>query len=96
VIVKVGGNNYTINLTDGEGSVVIAGLKNTTYQVNVTYIGDDQYNSRVNNTQVIEVMKVNSTITLVVSDSGIVAVGNDVNITITAPGDVTGKVNVTL
>ena len=96
VVVNVGGNNYTITLVNGSGSVDIAGLENKTYEVNVTYIGDDQYNSRINNTQSIKVMKVASSINLTVSESGIIANGSDVNITIKAPVDVTGKVNVTL
>ena len=96
VIVNVDGNNYTINLTDGEGSVVISGLMNETYKVNVTYIGDDQYLSSINATQSIKVNKVDSSINLTVSDNGIIANGSDVNITIKAPADVTGKVTVTV
>ena len=67
VVVKVAGNNYTINLTDGKGSVVISGLKNQTYNVYVTYLGDDQYLSAINNTAVIKVDKVASSINLTVS-----------------------------
>jgi hypothetical protein len=95
-VVNVGGNNYTITLVNGSGSVDIAGLKNETYEVHVTYIGDDQYAPQINNTQSIKVMKVASSINLTVSESGIIANGSDVNITIKAPVDVTGKVNVTL
>ena len=94
-VVNVGGNNYTITLVNSSGSVVIAGLKNETYEVKVTYIGDDQYAPQINNTQSIKVMKVASSINLTVSESGIITNGSDVNITIKAPV-ITGKVNVTL
>ncbi|MBE6506252.1 MAG: Ig-like domain repeat protein, partial [Methanobrevibacter millerae] len=96
VVVNVNGINYTINLTGGHGSVEIAGLKNKTYPVNVTYLGDDKYLSRINNTQSIKVNKVHSTINLTVSEDGIIAHGHNVNITVEVPIDATGKVNVTL
>ena len=96
VVVKVDGQNYTINLTDGKGSVEIKGLLNGTYPVEVTYLGDDQYLSRSNNTQEIKVNKVPSFINITVSEDGIIANGSDVDIFIKAPIDVTGKVNVTI
>ncbi|SDA60724.1 Ig-like domain repeat protein, partial [Methanobrevibacter millerae] len=96
VVVNVGGNNYTINLTLGKGSVEISGLRNTTYNVNVTYLGDDNYLSRINNTQSIKVNKVASSINLTVSEDGIIAYGNNLNITIDVPVDATGKVNVSI
>ncbi|WP_407424732.1 Ig-like domain repeat protein [Methanobrevibacter sp.] len=96
VVVNVGGNNYTINLTAGQRSVEIAGLKSTTYKVNVTYLGDDKYLSSINNTREIKVDKVPSTINLTVSEDGIIAHGHNVNITVEVPVDATGKVNVTL
>ena len=68
VVVKVDGQNYTINLTDGKGSVEIKGLLNGTYPVEVTYLGDDQYLSRSNNTQEIKVNKVPSTVTVEVDN----------------------------
>ncbi|MEE1129584.1 MAG: Ig-like domain-containing protein [Methanobrevibacter sp.] len=96
VVVNVNGNNYTVNLTDGEGSVEIAGLKNETYKVTATYLGDGQYLSSINKTGEIKVNKVDSTVNLTVSDNGIIANGTDVNITVKAPVDVTGKVTITL
>ena len=96
VVVNVDGKNYTINLTAGQRSVEISGLKNSTYNVNATYLGDDKYLSSINNTQVIKVNKVPSSINLTVSENGIIAQGNDVNITIDVPIDATGKVIVKL
>ena len=96
VVVNVDGKNYTINLTAGQRSVEISGLKNSTYNVNATYLGDDKYLSSINNTQVIKVNKVPSSINLTVSENGIIAQGNDLNITIDVPIDATGKVIVKL
>ena len=96
VVVNVNGNNYTVNLTDGEGSVEIAGLKNTTYKVTATYLGDDQYLSSINNTAVIKANKVASTINLTVARNGIIPNGTNMNITVKVPVDATGKVELTL
>ena len=96
VIVNVNGNNYTVNLTNGEGSVEIAGLKNTTYKVTATYLGDDQYLSSINNTAVIEANKVASTINLTAARNGIIPNGTNMNITVKVPVDATGKVELTL
>ena len=96
VIVRVNGQNYTVNLTESGGSVEIPGLKNSTYTITATYLGDDKFNSSINTTASIKVNKVASTINLTVSENGIIANGSDVNITIKAPIDVTGKVTLTL
>ncbi len=96
VVVTVNNQNYTINLTESQGSVDIAGLNNQTYSITVTYLGDDQYLSSSNNTQLIKVNKVDSTINLTVSEDGIIANGSDVNITVEVPMDATGKVEVSL
>jgi hypothetical protein len=65
VIVNIGGNNYTIELNStGAGSINITGLKNNTYKVNVTYIGDDQYLSSINDTQTIKVNKLTTPVTI--------------------------------
>ena len=54
VIVSVDGTNYTVNTTNGNGSISIKGLGNTTHTVHVTYIGDDQYLPSTNNTKTFE------------------------------------------
>nr|WP_292740667.1 Ig-like domain repeat protein [Methanobrevibacter sp.] len=96
VIVNVDGQDYAINLTDGVGSVEIRGLANGTYDVTATYLGDDQYLSSINDTQVVKVDKVTPNINITVSEDGIIANGSDVDITVKVPVDATGKVNITL
>ena len=90
VIVSIGGNNYTINLTGGVGSVKIAGLKNNTYKVNVTYIGDDQYLSSINNTQTIKVNKLTTPITI--DFNSIIIGGDDVYVEVNMNPDINGVV----
>ena len=51
VIVNINGTNYTVNTTNGNGSLVIKNLGNGNYWVNVTYIGDDQYYANTNRTE---------------------------------------------
>ena len=90
VIVNIGGNNYTINLTGGVGSVEIAGLKNNTYKVNVTYIGDDQYLSSINNTQTIKVNKLTTPVTIDFNSP--IIEGDDVYVKVTMNSDINGVV----
>ena len=90
VIVNIGGNNYTINLTGGVGSVEIAGLKNNTYKVNVTYIGDNQYLSSINNTQTIKVNKLTTPITI--DFNSIIIGGDDVYVEVNMNPDINGVV----
>ncbi|MBQ2652500.1 MAG: Ig-like domain repeat protein [Methanobrevibacter sp.] len=96
VVVNVNGTNYTVNVTNGVGSLPISKLGNGTYHVVATYLGDGQYFSNVNGTQTFTVSKVPSQINVTVSDNGIIANGSDVNITVRAPVDATGKVNITI
>jgi len=42
-IVEVDGVEYGVNLTEGEGSVEIPGLKAGSHDIKVTYLGDDKY-----------------------------------------------------
>ena len=91
VIVKVDGQNYTINLTDGKGSVEIKGLLNGTYPVEVIYPGDDQYSSISNNTQEIKVNKVPSTVTVEVDN---ITVGDVAAVNITVITNATGNVTI--
>ncbi|WP_405269255.1 Ig-like domain repeat protein, partial [Methanobrevibacter sp.] len=93
VVVKVDGKNYTINLTNGKGSVEIEGLLNGTYPVEVTYLGDDQYLSRSNNTQEIKVNKVPSTIIVTVDD---ITVGDVAAVNITVITNATGNVTIVI
>ena len=85
VTVNVNGTNYTINLTQGKGSLQIAGLGNGTYNVVATYLGDSQYDVAVDNTKTFEMTKLTSSVS-VSFDSPIIA-GDDVLVTVTmSPG----------
>ena len=93
VVVNVNGTNYTINLTNGDDRVVVKVSEAGLYNVNVTYIGDDQFLPS-NNTTSFKVDKLPSFINVTVNDNGIIANGSDVYINITAPEDITGNVTV--
>ena len=93
VVVKVDGQNYTINLTDGKGSVEIKGLLNGTYPVEVTYLGDDQYASSSNNTQEIKVNKIPSSVTVTVDN---ITVGDVAAVNITVITNATGNVTIVI
>ncbi|MBQ6512857.1 Ig-like domain repeat protein [Methanobrevibacter sp.] len=95
VVVNVNGTNYTINLTDGQGSIPINVTEAGLYDVAVTYIGDDNYLPS-NNTTSFNVDKLTSFVNITVNNNGIIPNGTNVNITIHAPEDITGKVNVTV
>jgi len=96
VIVTIGGNNYTVNTTDGNGTLIIKGLEKGSYPINVTYIGDEQYLSNINSTDVV-ISQLPSSVNVTVEDIvfGDVAI---VNITVLddATGSVTVKVNNTV
>ena len=93
VVVNVNGTNYTINLTNGDDRVVVKVSEAGLYNVNVTYIGDDQFLPS-NNITSFKVDKLPSFINVTVNDNGIIANGSDVYINITAPEDITGNVTV--
>ena len=92
VIVSVNGTNYTVNTTNGFGSVKIVGLTNGTYNINVTYIGDDQYVPSINSTT-LNVLKVNSTVSVKADN---ITVGQKAIVEITVPNDATGNVTIKL
>ena len=95
VIVSVDGNNYTVEVKDGIATLTVKNLANGTYDVTATYMGDENYTSSVA-TGSFKVDKVQSSINLTVSNSGVFVEGMDVDITINAPADATGKVEITL
>ena len=49
VVLNVAGKNYTVAIVNGEGKFNASGLDVGNYLVNVTYAGDDKYNSSNNN-----------------------------------------------
>ena len=90
VIVKVDGQNYSINTTGGVGSVRISGLGNATHSVSVTYLGDDQYMPSTGGAE-FSLDKVDSTVSAVGEN---ITVGDKEVITVKVPVDATGNVTV--
>jgi len=90
VVIEVDGETYAVTLTNGTGSVYILNLENRTYEINATYVGDDNY-LESNNTGVIEVFKVNSTVSVKVEN---LTIGQRAIIEISVPLDATGNVTV--
>ncbi|WP_296888077.1 Ig-like domain repeat protein, partial [uncultured Methanobrevibacter sp.] len=82
VILSVGDNNYTVAVTDGNGSYVVSGLTNTTYDVKAEFKGNENYTTSVSNVKQLAIDKVPTTIAVAVNATinvGQVAV---VNVTI--------------
>lgn len=90
VVISVNGTNYTVNVTDGKGSIPVSGLPYGTYDINVTYIGDEQYLPNTNSTT-LKVSKVPSNITVAVNN---ITVGDVAIINMTVPKDATGNITV--
>ncbi|MEE0936161.1 MAG: Ig-like domain repeat protein, partial [Methanobrevibacter sp.] len=92
VTVNVNGTNYTIALNStGAGSVNITGLGNGTYYVHATYLGDDQYLSRTNDTVTFEMTKVDTAMVIDVDD---INYGESANITVTITPGATGYITI--
>ena len=91
VTVNVNGTNYTINLTQGAGSVQIAGLGNGTYYVHATYLGDRQYFAASNNDKTFEMTKLDTTMGIAVES---IDYTQKANITVTITPDATGFITV--
>ena len=95
VVVNVNGTEYSVNITDGRGTLNIAGLGYGTYNIVATYLGDDKYLSN-NNATTLDVAKVKSAITVLVREGSVISSGSDVNIIVSAPVDATGSVTVNI
>ena len=90
VVISVNGTNYNVNVTGGKGLINVTGLTSGTYNINVTYIGDEQYMPSINSTT-LKVSKVPSTITVAVNN---ITVGDVAIINMTVPKDATGNITV--
>ena len=96
VVIDVDGTEYHVDIVAGqEISIEIDNLENKTYDVNVYYSGDGYWQSTTSSDS-FNVSKVKSSINITVIHDGIIPNGTDVDIFIKAPGDITGKVNVTV
>ena len=86
VTVKVNNKDYNVSITDGKGSLTISGLPDGVYNVNVYYAGNNQFINQTNNTAIITVNKVNTTISVIpVYDN--IFVGEDAAYTIEVTAD---------
>ena len=90
VVVNVGGVDYAVNITNGIGQLTVPNLNSGTYDVTVTYYGDDKYLS-ANNATGFKVSKVPSYVTVSADN---ITVGEKAVIEIAVPGDATGIVTV--
>ena len=96
VVIDVDGTEYHVDIVAGqEIAIEIDNLENKTYDVNVYYSGDGYWQSTTSSDS-FNVSKVKSSINITVIHDGIIPNGTDVDIFIKAPGDITGKVNVTV
>ena len=93
-IVNVNGVNYYVEITNGVGQLNVAGLKEGTYDVNVTYIENDKYLQSTNNSAKVIVTKVeNANINVTVEN---ITEGEPAIVKVTVPEDATGNVTVTI
>lgn len=90
VVVTLNNANYTINLTGGKGNVTVYGLENTTYDVYVTYIGDEKYLSSTNSTK-LAIDKLTTTFEI---NGTNITVGSSEFITFETTDNITGLVKV--
>ena len=90
VIVTVDNTNYTINLTGGKGNVTVYNLENNTYDVVVTYIGDEKYLSSTNSAK----LGIDKSATSFEVNGTNITVGSAEFITIETPDNITGLVKV--
>jgi len=90
VTVDVNGTKYVVDVVNGEANITIPKLDNGTYNVTVTYSGDDNYDAFTEEYSA-KVEKVNPEITATTSE---IKLGEDAVINVTLPGDATGTVTV--
>ena len=88
VILNIDGKNYSVPINKGIGSLTVSGLANGTYNVKVSYGGDNMFNPSVNDTLKVFVNKVDTGVKVSVQNSSIF-VGQDavylINVTANVP-----------
>ncbi len=89
--VTVDGKTYYVVLENGFGQLTVTGLGNGTYDVKVTYLENDKYLASHNNTAKITVYKLNTTVTINVTD---ITYGGVANITVNVAGVEFGYITV--
>ena len=92
VLIDIDGIGYYANVTDGIATVEIPHLLSGSYEVNLTYTGDDKYLSSSNKTTV----KVEKLESFVIPIAYNIQVGEDEIIKILVPSDATGNVTLVI
>ena len=90
VTIEVANQTYAVIIKDGSANITISGLKEGTYDVNVTYIENSKYFTE-NITKQVVVNKVNST---VIVETVNVTVGKNPIVNVTLPDDATGNITI--
>ncbi len=80
---------YTANITDGSATITIPGLDVGTYDIEISYSGDDKYAEDVQNINLTVAQKENYAI-----DINVITEGQSANISISLPEDINGTVKV--
>ena len=92
VLIDIDGVGYYLNVTDGKGTAEIPHLTAGSYNVTLTYTGDDKYLSSSNATTV----KVSKLESFVIPIAHNIYVGENENIRLLVPSDATGNVTVVI
>ena len=90
VLVTVDNEEHPVNVTNGSARLVISGLENNTYPVLAQFVGDDFYESAINNDAVIVINK-SRKVTGNASITEINVYGDDIILTVENLCDVDGK-----
>ena len=93
VVVNIDGNNYTVLLVNGTGSVNVSKLANGTYNIKAQYLENTKYLSSSDNATVIKVSKVTPDIS---AEADNITEGENAVFEITLPLDATGTVTITV
>ncbi|WP_407432593.1 Ig-like domain repeat protein, partial [Methanobrevibacter sp.] len=90
VTATVNGKTYANNVNNGKANIIIPDLAAGNYTVPVIYSGDDKYNGAKGDANV-TVNKADAAISI---DAPPITEGDNATVTVTLPGDATGKVTV--
>ncbi|MBQ9025181.1 MAG: Ig-like domain repeat protein, partial [Methanobrevibacter sp.] len=75
VILTVGSNNYTVFVVNGNGSYILSGLANATYNIKAVFEGNENYTEGSSDVKTLEINKIPTEVTLTVNDT--IKVGQD-------------------
>ncbi|WP_458406325.1 Ig-like domain repeat protein, partial [Methanobrevibacter sp.] len=90
ITVTVDGKEYTVELTDGKGSLTVPGLKAGKHTVKAVYPGSHNYTDS-SDSETFNVLKHSPTVEVTPED---IIVRDDEHITVSVPEDATGKVTI--